>query len=190
LLGESERVDDAEHGVDRIRIRALVNGAAARAGVPSGAEISAVDVPEVTLAEDVSVMIRGLGGWGEVNIEAIDGLGLRIDEAGVALLEEGAEFRVTGVQEDGDAADLDDNGLRGSCHRCEEFRDGCDCGHPMDPGERKRSGAKTPTEARKSRVRREWMRMNEVARKVQFRMDHWRNPDQNMLLRESRTDFP
>jgi len=75
---ENERVDDAENGVDGIGIGALMNLAAARAGIPCGTEVAALDVPEAAVEADVGVLIGGLAGCGEMNIEGIGRIGERI----------------------------------------------------------------------------------------------------------------
>jgi hypothetical protein len=43
LAGEHERVNDAQHGVDRIRVGRLVDAAAPRNRIPFGAEIAALE---------------------------------------------------------------------------------------------------------------------------------------------------
>jgi hypothetical protein len=112
LFRQNQGVSDAEHGVDGLGVGALANPAAARAGVPLCAEVSPFEVPKATLPEDLGILIGWLCGWVEVNLESIDGLSERIQEAGVALFEKCAEVRMAGLKENRDSTDFDNDGLR------------------------------------------------------------------------------
>jgi hypothetical protein len=86
--------------------------AAACAGVPGGAKVAALETPESALPGYAGVFI-GRAAFGiELDFELAGGVGVRVEETGVTVFEDFAEFWVVGLQENGDVSDFDGDGLR------------------------------------------------------------------------------
>src|SRR5262249_13216687 len=108
LAGEDERVDDAQHGVDRVGVGGLADEAAAGGGAPCGEEVAAREGPERAAALDAHVVIGGEAARrSEVDVELVVMFEGGRGEAGVAVLEEAEEGGIVRVNGDGDAADAD-----------------------------------------------------------------------------------
>lgn len=99
LARQYQRVHDAQHGVDRVRVGGLADAAAAGHRIPHGPEVAALEVPLATLAEHAHILVPGDGRrLDEVDVE-LDGGSVRVaHEARVAVLqhahEAGSEARI------------------------------------------------------------------------------------------------
>ena len=97
---------DAQNGIDRIRIRGLVNPASVRGRLPFGAEIAPLHEPPPGTVSHAHICVRiGKCGSRQVHVEIERTSRFRAHEPGVAVFQHREKVRVGCVHPDGDTAD-------------------------------------------------------------------------------------
>ena len=108
LTGQNQAMDDAQNGVDRIRIGGLADAAAAQRRVPLRAEIAALEVPRSAFSKNADIGIGvGIGGSRQLDVEFIVRLLPRPDKPRITLFEHADKIGIGRVDLHGDASNGD-----------------------------------------------------------------------------------
>jgi len=109
LFCQHQGMNDAQDGIDGIRIGSLANAAAARRGIPLGTKIASIQHPFARAASDAQIHVEIVKfRRQEVYFKLKFCARIRADESGVTVVEYVQKLLVAGTQPNGNVADRDD----------------------------------------------------------------------------------
>jgi hypothetical protein len=113
--GEDETVQDAQDGVERIRVGILANRAFLSARVPESAKVPALNEPCGAVAADANVIVGCRAGTDDIELKLDFGAG-SADKTLITAKEDVEEAGVGGGQGNRHAADFDAGSVSGGRH--------------------------------------------------------------------------